>query len=69
MGWAGGSQLLDEVAETVMPHIAKEKRADVADLLVNLFTGEDCDALDECEQSDIKRAVRRYYKAFDALEQ
>lgn len=57
MGWAGGSRLLDEVAEIVMPHIGRTYRAEVARKLIEVFQGEDCDTFDECRQEDIRRAV------------
>jgi hypothetical protein len=49
MGWASGSELADGVWDAVKEHIPEEKKQEVALRIVNLFEGEDCDTLDECE--------------------
>lgn len=61
MGWASGSSLLDEIAKEVMPKVKPEERHELAKKLIDLFEGEDCDTIYECEQDDIQLAFREMY--------
>ncbi len=49
MGWAGGSQLADEVWNIVSKYIPAKDRPAVAHALCAQFQNEDCDTMDECE--------------------
>lgn len=50
MGWASGSMLADSVWSMFRKHVPAKNRKAVAKRLVDLFEGEDCDTMDECEQ-------------------
>lgn len=59
MGWASGSELLDDIARVVMPKIPKKDRPSVAKELIEIFEARDCDTLDEVRQRDIMEAFER----------
>ncbi len=65
MGWASGSQLLEEVAEKVMKHIPPNQRSAVASDLIDAFEGADCDTICEVGQEDIRREYDRRYPNYE----
>jgi hypothetical protein len=50
MGWASGSALADDVWALFRKHVPAKNRRAVARKLVDMFEGEDCDTMDECER-------------------
>ncbi len=50
MGWAGGSELADEIWGMFRKHVPANQRKRLAKKLVDIFEGQDCDTMDECEQ-------------------
>jgi hypothetical protein len=50
MGWASGSQILEDVWNTVKKHIPKNKHKTVAAKLVDIFENSDCDTVCEVEE-------------------
>ena len=56
MGWASGSNLLDEIAEIVMKRVDPEYRQDIAERLIEAFEDDDCDTIDMCVQTNIRMA-------------
>jgi len=59
MGWASGSEVLEEVWRLVGRKIAKMHRKRVARALIEIFEMRDCDTVDECEAL-CKAAGRKY---------
>ncbi len=50
MGWASGSELLEYVWDTVKKEIPRARRKHVAQRLVDIFEGADCDTVCEVEE-------------------
>ena len=48
MGWAGGSEILEEVLSLTIKFIPKNKRKKVCEKLIETFEGHDCDTIQEC---------------------
>ena len=58
MGWASGSQLAEDVWDTIRPVIPPTNRKELAIAVVRLFADHDCDTLDEArilmEDADLR---------------
>lgn len=65
MGWASGSEILDDVAKVVMPLIPAARRAKVAEKLIGIFDGHDCDTINEVTQKDVAKAYEAMYPEDD----
>lgn len=50
MGWASGSRMAADIWALFRPHVPVKARKHVAKKLVDIFEGEDCDTMDECER-------------------
>lgn len=50
MGWASGSQIAEDVWDTVRKHIPVKNRKRIAREIVSIFEDADCDTLEECDQ-------------------
>lgn len=50
MGWASGSELAEDVWDTVRKYIPVKNRRRVARKIVDLFEQQDCDTIHECEK-------------------
>lgn len=61
MGWASGIGLLDEVWTAIAPLLPEDKKADVADGLVEAFKNYDCDTIYESEHPELVEAEKRRY--------
>jgi hypothetical protein len=49
MGWAGGSEIAEDVWIVVRKHIPLQYRKDVARKLIDIFEDADCDTIEECK--------------------
>ncbi len=49
MGWGSGSYMAERVWKIVRKHIPAEKRMSVAQDLIAVFEGEDCDTIEEAD--------------------
>lgn len=56
MGWASGGEILESVADLVMPEIPARNRPRVAAELIEIFESSDCDVIDEVDNKDIRKA-------------
>ena len=45
MGWASGAELADEIWDAVKDHIPSGERMSVAERLIGIFEGRDCDTM------------------------
>ena len=59
MGWARGAEIAEEVWDLFKKHIPKEKRKKMANKLIDLFEGHDCDAI-HSDAPDLAKEADRY---------
>jgi hypothetical protein len=52
MGWANGSELMDEVIKVIKPEIPDDRRVKVYRELIRAFEAQDADTLLECGGKD-----------------
>lgn len=50
MGWAGGSELAEDIWNLVGKYIPKKQQKRVAKKIVDLFEHQDCDTMDEAQR-------------------
>lgn len=63
MGWSGGSELMNEVIDTLKRHVPDpEQRAKVYNELIGAFEDADCDTLYECYDADMDTAFTKAYE-------
>lgn len=49
MGWASGSGVAESLWELLRPYVAEVNRKKVANKVIAVFEGNDCDTIDECQ--------------------
>ena len=61
MGWASGQDVLDTIADAVMPYIGSINKSLVAGKLIIIFENYDCDTIGDCSNKDIQKAYNKMY--------
>lgn len=64
MGWSSGSGLLEEVWEELRDFVAADDRAGVLATLMEIFSGRDCDTLDELTYREDWPEAREAWRLF-----
>lgn len=49
MGWCSGGELADDVWDIILPHLSEEAKPLVAQQLIDVFEGKDCDVMQETQ--------------------
>lgn len=60
MGWSSGSELAEDIWNTISNHISKDNQEKVARKLIELFENYDCDTIDEAYKL-CKAANRKWH--------